>query len=150
MLGHSCPPAPGPAGMEAFPRAGAPRMHWGRLSAPEDVQQLSGAKISPRARDVPGRTVVRARRRMQSTKSGFPARWRQPSLASEASKPNLCCPEEPHLGFGSGAKLRPLALVCCCHQGGLSSPAPSKPGAHPAASRNRDEQPRWAPGDPHG
>lgn len=150
MLGHSCPPAPGPAGMEAFPRAGAPRMHWGRLSAPEDVQQLSGAKISPRARDVPGRTVVRARRRMQSTKSGFPARWRQPSLASEASKPNLCCPEEPHLGFGSGAKLRPLALVCCCHQGGLSSPAPPKPRAHPTASRNRDEQPRWTPGDPHG
>lgn len=137
-------------GLEAFPCSGAPRMHRGRLSAPEDVQQLTRAKISPGARDVPGRTAGRARRRMQSTKCGFPAGWRQPSPASQASKPTLRCPEEPLLGFGSRAKLRPLALLCCWHREGLSSPAPPKPWADGAVPRNWDEQPPWAPGDPRG
>lgn len=103
-----------------------------RRSTPEDVQQLFRAKISQGTRDVPGRTAVRALRRMRSTKSGFPAGWRQPCPATEPSKPRTC-PRFPHVLDGS------VFFFLMCSQWKLLPP--SHPGvthaanASPTASR---------------
>lgn len=94
QLGQCCPPAP--QGWRRF-LAQELRRCTGALSAPEDVQQLSGAKISPGARDVPGRRVVRAKEDAEHRM------WI--SRGMEAAEPGLRGfkgkAEEPRLGFGS-------------------------------------------------
>lgn len=138
-LGHGRPSSPdAPQGCRHFlaeelDRCTVPSC---RLSTPEDVQQLFRAKISRGARDVPGRTVVRARRRMRSTKSGFPAGLKQPCLAAASSKPRTC--PDPGAAEALRTHVRDLGAVpssCLCHHpGGVTS---SSPSADPAGSHGQ-------------